>query len=141
MGIAISSIGLATAQGSTVELSNGNRLRAPECWPWPVNGWTTSHFCRPALGVSPALVGIARWLALVQSALKDCLGDLTPSARTPRFSRHAMAVLTGLIRRVGVKLSTRRHCSKVQHGPASVRQCSALHATLDCMRSMRQNNF
>lgn len=83
MGIAISSIGLATAQGSTVELSNGNRLRAPECWPWPVNGWTTSHFCRPALGVSPALGGIARWLALVQSALKDCLGDLTPSARTP----------------------------------------------------------
>lgn len=83
MGIAISSVGLATAQGNVAALANNVRLQAPGNWPWPVNGWTTSHFCRPALGVSPALRGIARWQALAQIALKDCLGDLSPPARTP----------------------------------------------------------
>jgi hypothetical protein len=73
MGIAISSVGLATAQGNAAELVNSARLQAPGKWPWPVNGWTTSHLCRPALGVSPTLRGIARWQALVQIALKNCL--------------------------------------------------------------------
>ena len=85
MGVAVSSIGLATAQGSTATISDSAGLRAPEHWPWPVNGWCTSQRCRPAVGVSSSLNGITRWRALVQLALKDCFGDQAPSPKTPIF--------------------------------------------------------
>ena len=85
MGIAISSIGLATAQGRTADISGGSALRAAEQWPWPANGWSTSRHCRPAVGVSSNLNGIARWQALINLALKDCFGDQTPSPKIPIF--------------------------------------------------------
>jgi hypothetical protein len=85
MGVAISSIGLATAQGSSADISERAALRAAEQWPWPVNGWSTSHSCRPAVGISSRLSGVGRLQALLQSALKDCLGDRAPSPPTPIF--------------------------------------------------------
>lgn len=85
MSVAVSSIGLATAQGSSANISKNAGLRVPEQWPWPVNGWCTSRRCRPAVGVSSSLKGIARWQALVQLALKDCFGDQAPSPKTPIF--------------------------------------------------------
>jgi len=85
MGVAISAIGLATAQGSTADISDGSRLLSAEQWPWPVNGWSTSQLCRPALGVNPDLDGIARWQALIQLALKDFFRDQIPSRKTPLF--------------------------------------------------------
>jgi hypothetical protein len=85
MAIAISSIGLATAQGSSVTISEGSALRELEQWPWPVNGWSTSHRCRPAAGVSSHLKGIERCQALIQLALKDCYKGQTPSPVTPIF--------------------------------------------------------
>src|SRR5258705_12410256 len=85
MGVAISSIGLATAQGSSADISERGALRAAEQWPWPVNGWSTSHNCRPAVGISSSLSGAGRLQALVQLALKDCFGDRVPSPHTPIF--------------------------------------------------------
>lgn len=85
MDIAISSIGLATAQGGAKAISNNTKLRPAEQWPWPLNGWATSHLCRPALGVSPTLHGPERWRALIQLALNDCFGDRPPAPNTPIF--------------------------------------------------------
>jgi hypothetical protein len=85
MGVAISSIGLATAQGNSASIAKGAALRAPESWPWPVNGWSTSNTCRPAIGVHPHLNGLERWQALVQLALKDCFGHQAPLPATPIF--------------------------------------------------------
>jgi hypothetical protein len=85
MAIAISSIGLATAQGSSATIAEGSALRQLEQWPWPVNGWSTSQRCRPAVGVSLRLQGIDRWQALTQLALEDCYGGQTPSPETPIF--------------------------------------------------------
>ncbi|HEY8185729.1 MAG TPA: beta-ketoacyl synthase N-terminal-like domain-containing protein [Pyrinomonadaceae bacterium] len=85
MGVAIASIGLATAQGGSADISGGVPLHAPEPWPWPLNGWSTSRICRPAVGVPPNLNGLPRWQALVQLALEDCFGDEEPSAKTPIF--------------------------------------------------------
>ena len=85
MDIAISAIGLATAQGGTADIAGGSALRAAERWPWPVNGWSTSQWCYPAVGVSSSLNGIARWRALVRLALKDCFMDQPPSRKTPLF--------------------------------------------------------
>jgi Beta-ketoacyl synthase, N-terminal domain len=85
MSVAISSIGLASAQGSSANISNGAALCAPAQWPWPVNGWSTAKRCRPAVGVSSRLNGLMRWQALVQLALEDCLGDQQVSPDTPIF--------------------------------------------------------
>lgn len=85
MRIAISSIGLATAQGSAADIAAGQPLRAPEPWPWPLNGWSTSECCRPAAGLSASLNGVGRWRALVELALADCLGDQADARRTPIF--------------------------------------------------------
>lgn len=85
MGVAISSIGLATAQGGNADISERGALRAAEQWPWPVNGWSTSHSCRPAVGISSSLSGVGRLRALVQLALKDCFRDRAPSPHTPIF--------------------------------------------------------
>ncbi len=85
MGVAISSIGLATAQGSSANISNGAALRAPADLPWPVNGWSTAKRCRPAVGVSSSLNGLKRWHALVPLALKDCLVDQQVSPDIPIF--------------------------------------------------------
>jgi len=85
MGVAISSIGLATAQGSTASILSGAALSGPKLWPWPVNGWSTSHCCRPAAGISSSLNGIGRWRALIQLALQDCFRNESPSPQTPIF--------------------------------------------------------
>jgi hypothetical protein len=85
MRIAISSIGLATAQGNAADLAAGRPPRAAEPWPWPLNGWTTSQICRPAAGVDPKLNGVARCQALLQLALAECLGDSPNAAKTPVF--------------------------------------------------------
>jgi len=85
MEVAIASIGLATAQGSNHDISKGATPRAPEPWPWPLNEWSTSRSCRPAVGVGANLSGVARWQALIQLALKDCFGDQVPSPQTPLF--------------------------------------------------------
>lgn len=85
MRIAISSIGLATAQGSAADIAAGRLLRAAEPWPWPVNGWTTSHVCRPATGLIRNVNGVARCRALLQLALTECLEDSSTAAKTPLF--------------------------------------------------------
>jgi hypothetical protein len=85
MGVAISSIGLATAQGGTADISYNLTLLAAKEWPWPVNSWSTSQRCYPAVGVSSSLNGIQRWQALIQLALKDCFRDHSPSPEIPIF--------------------------------------------------------
>jgi len=85
MGVAISSIGLATAQGGTADISYNLTLRAAEQWPWPVNGWSTSRRCYPAVGVNSSLKAIQRWQELIQLALKDCFRDHSPSPEIPIF--------------------------------------------------------
>lgn len=47
MGIAISSVGLATAQGNAAALAAGPTLRAPGQWPWPLNRCNSTR-CGPA---------------------------------------------------------------------------------------------
>lgn len=83
MGIAIASIGLASAQGDAEDIKRGAKPRASGPWPWPANGWSTSAWCRPATGVSPGANGLARWQALAQLALADCLGGQTSALETP----------------------------------------------------------
>ncbi len=83
MDIAISSIGLATAQGNAADLVAGPTLRLPEPWPWPLSGWSTSPCCRPAAGIDSSLNGAARWRALLQAALAECLGDQADGANIP----------------------------------------------------------
>ena len=83
MGIAVSSIGLATAQGSRAAISAGSNVRGREPWPWPVNGWSTSQYCRPAAGVSPGAHGVTRWRRLAHLALADCIEDQAEASRTP----------------------------------------------------------
>jgi hypothetical protein len=85
MDIAISSIGLATAQSGTAAISNRSTPWPPEKWPWTHNEWATSSLCRPARGAGSRLNGIERWRALVQLALKDCFGDSLPAPNTPIF--------------------------------------------------------
>lgn len=85
MGIAISSIGLATAQGSAADIVAGRPPRAAEPWPWLANSWITSQSCRPAAGLNANLNGVARWQALLRLGLADCLGDQLPTADAPIF--------------------------------------------------------
>ncbi|HEY6231432.1 MAG TPA: beta-ketoacyl synthase N-terminal-like domain-containing protein [Pyrinomonadaceae bacterium] len=83
MGIAISSIGLATAQGSRAAISAGSNLCGLEPWPWPINGWSTSQYCRPAAGVNSGARGVTRWRELAQLALADCVEDQSEAPGTP----------------------------------------------------------
>jgi len=72
MDIAISSIGLATAQGSAAEILAGLPLEAPRRVPWSVRPGSECQVCRPARGYSDQLAGPGRWRALAQAALQEC---------------------------------------------------------------------
>ena len=78
MTVAISAIGLATAQGSTAEILDPQSPHPPVELPWTPNKWNVSRICYPALESS--LSGVARWRALVKKAFAD-LGEV--SSDTP----------------------------------------------------------
>src|SRR5215204_4811256 len=80
MSIAISGIGLATAQGSTAEILESKALHPPAGLPWTANNWNVSKICYPALDIDSSLSGAGRWQALVKKAFAD-LGEL--SSNTP----------------------------------------------------------
>ena len=80
MSIAISEIGLATAQGSTAEILESKALHPPAGLPWTANNWNVSKICYPALDIDSSLSGAGRWQALVKKAFAD-LGEL--SSNTP----------------------------------------------------------
>ncbi len=78
MTVAISAIGLATAQGSTAEILRSKAPHPPVELPWTPNKWNVSRICYPAVG--PSLSGVGRWRALVSKAFAD-LGEV--SGNTP----------------------------------------------------------
>ena len=82
MTVAISGIGLATAQGSSVQILKSSEPHSPVELPWPPGKWNVSRICYPAASVSSALFGAKRWRALVKLALDD-LGPFTSG--TPLF--------------------------------------------------------
>ena len=75
MTVAISGIGLATAQGNTAEILESQTPHPPAEAPWAPNKWNVSTICYPALDSS--LSGVVRWQALVKKAFAD-LGELSP---------------------------------------------------------------
>ncbi len=81
----ITSVGLATAQGSAADLSAGRPLVPPRPVPWPRGPWSTCGLYRPARDLDPALAGAERWNALARRALAECLGDDPPATGTPLF--------------------------------------------------------
>lgn len=79
----VSALGLATAQGSAVELLAGAAPVPPQPLPWLADRWTTSGLCRPARGLDPGLAGAERWRALARRALDECLAGSPPPPGTP----------------------------------------------------------
>lgn len=79
MDIEISSIGLATAQGSAAEIVAGATLEAPRAVPWPVRPGSGCRQCRPARGFSDQLLGSDRWRELALAALRECQPSPVPS--------------------------------------------------------------
>ena len=75
MTVAISAIGLATAQGNTAEILESQPPHQPAELPWTPKKWNVSTICYPALDSS--LSGVVRWQALVKKAFAD-LGELSP---------------------------------------------------------------
>lgn len=75
MSIVITSIGLATAQGSAAEILAGTSLEAPRGLRWPPGSGSGSLLCRPARGLADQLAGAGRWRALAQAALQECLSS------------------------------------------------------------------
>ena len=80
MNIAISGIGLATAQGSSGDIRAGETPHPPEGLPWKANGSNISQICFRARGLDSALSGAERLRALAHKALAD-LGEI--SVNTP----------------------------------------------------------
>jgi hypothetical protein len=79
MDIEISSIGLATAQGSAAEILAGVPLEAPRGVPWSLRPGSGCQVCRPARGYPDQLAGPDRWRALAQAALQECLPSPAPT--------------------------------------------------------------
>ena len=93
--VAIASVGLATAQGSTCDIVRGASLRPATRLPWLRNKWTTCHLSYPAVGVEPTIYGGDRWSALARQALKDCFGDNEPPAGTRLLAASCNGVAGG----------------------------------------------
>src|SRR5215213_9867763 len=83
MNVVIASVGLATAQGSVFDMTNGAVPRPPVKLPWPTGKWTTCHSSYGAAGVEPIRSGRDRWSALAEQALQECFGGNKPSPETP----------------------------------------------------------
>jgi hypothetical protein len=83
MKVAITSVGLATSQGSADSIMSRATPRSPAKLHWHPKPWTACLICRPALGVDPALAGAARWRALAKIALEDCFSGTPPAPCTP----------------------------------------------------------
>lgn len=84
MNVAISGIGLATAQGNTAEILAAKTRHSPAGLPWTPNKWNISRSCYPTVEIDSSLSGVARWQALVKNAFAD-LGDQTLTSNTPLF--------------------------------------------------------
>ena len=69
--IAITGIGLATAQGSTREIVESESFRAAAELPWTASKSNISRVCYPAAGVDATLSGVKRWRALARKALAE----------------------------------------------------------------------
>jgi hypothetical protein len=84
MNIAVTGIGLATAQGSTAEIVESKSLHPASALPWTPNKWNVSRWCYPALGIDSTLSGVERWQALAKKALADLAGGgESVSRKTP----------------------------------------------------------
>jgi hypothetical protein len=82
MNVAVTGIGLATAQGSTAEILESKTPYQARELPWTPNRWNVSRSCYPALGIDPTLSGVERWQTLAKKALAD-LGGQSVSRNTP----------------------------------------------------------
>lgn len=80
MNIAISGIGLATAQGGSGNILTSEAPRPPAELPWQANDSNFSRICFPAFELDSSLSGAERLRALAHKALAD-LGEI--SVNTP----------------------------------------------------------
>src|SRR5690242_19148528 len=68
--IAITGVGLATAQGSTARVQGDHVPYTPEPLPWPLRPAAAAHTYRPARDLDAA--GMPRLVALAERALAEC---------------------------------------------------------------------
>jgi len=80
MDFEISSIGLATAQGSAAEIVAGLPVTAPRDVPWAARLGSDCRLCHSARGLPDDLVGPERWRALALAALGECAPPVQPGA-------------------------------------------------------------
>src|ERR1041385_3734691 len=71
MTIAITGIGLATAQGNTADIIETRSFGAATELPWTASKSNISRLCYPAAGIDPSLSGVKRWRALASKALAE----------------------------------------------------------------------
>lgn len=83
MNIGISSVGLASAQGSVADILQSASLNKASNLPWESGPWTTCRLCRPARDIDASLSGKARWQRLARLALRDCLNGNSVVSGTP----------------------------------------------------------
>jgi hypothetical protein len=83
INIAISEIGLCSAQGNIAQLLEGNVILEPSVLPWETGAAMEDRLCRPATGIAPDLKGVKRWRALALAALEECLANKIIASDTP----------------------------------------------------------
>ncbi len=84
INIAISSIGISSAQGNVAKILEGELILEPSAaLPWETEACADSQLCRPARGIAPELKGAKRWRALAHAALEECLANQIIASDTP----------------------------------------------------------
>src|SRR5215212_758328 len=78
MSIAISEIGLATAQGSTAEILESKALHPPAGLPWTANNWNVSKICYSALD-KKAFADLGELSSNTPLLVASCNGDASQS--------------------------------------------------------------
>ncbi len=81
--IAISSIGICSAQGNVAKILEGELILEPSALPWKTEACADSQLCRPAIGIASELKGVERWRALALTALEECLRKQIIASGTP----------------------------------------------------------
>lgn len=75
MSIAITAVGMATAQGNALDLQQSGFLQQPASLPWKISEWLICHtsFCAVK---NHSLSGAARWRVLLNTAMAEIAPDL-----------------------------------------------------------------
>jgi hypothetical protein len=71
-GMRITSLGIASAQGSAEQIATRNEFLEPRELPWVVNRHAMNRLCRPVCGIDSEISGVARWQELARRALFEC---------------------------------------------------------------------